>query len=88
MIAIAALFALLGGILIVLAFFLDTDSLFFSGMVIIIVGLCLGFFAAVMADSQERNRLMAQCLRDGNPEYKCVSMLKQDVVPVVIPMGR
>lgn len=41
---------------------------------------------------QKYNRLMAQCMADGKKEYECVSMLKNDVdivpMPIVIPVGR
>lgn len=54
---------------------------------LIIVSLAALFFLCQSIDS-ENGRLMSQCLADGKKEYECKSLLKQDYVPVFIPVGK
>lgn len=56
--------------------------------VVWVIGGALGLLTgwAVIHDSNNRDRLMQQCMADGKKEYECVSLLKQDTVPVFIPI--
>jgi hypothetical protein len=55
-----------------------------------IAGLFVAVFGvlilAMMADSKESARLMRQCMDDGKKEYECKAMLKQDLVPIPMPI--
>ena len=67
---------------------LDRDWAIMAGGVVAVVGVFILIFAAVVSANAEHDRLMKQCMADGHPEYECVSKLKQDTVPVFIPIGR
>lgn len=81
----------LGALLFIAGFFSDLDEILWTaGAIVMGIGLVLFLIGAIVSDAQNKNRLRAQCLADGKKEYECYNMLKQDTVPVFIPipMGR
>lgn len=68
----------------------DEDQFMGGGAIAFGIGMVMLIGVAVYADVTNKNRLRADCLADGKKEYECYHMLKQDVVPVFIPipMGR
>lgn len=55
----------------------------------LILFFCLGVLYWVSDNEAEENgRLMSQCLADGKKEYECKGLLKQEYVPVFIPVGK
>jgi len=62
---------------------MDTEGWLIVGAVAVLIAL---LFAVAVADSKEHQRLMTQCMASGLPEFECHSKLKQDTVPVFIPM--
>lgn len=59
---------------------------------VLILAILIGVLVVLgIRGDQNYNRLLAECMADGNKEYKCVSMLKSNdtqiiPMPVVIPV--
>lgn len=75
-----------GILLFIVGLYTDTDATIGWGCVLFFVGLIAVVLLALNAEDAEHARLMRQCMDAGLPEYECVSKLRQNYSPVIVPM--
>lgn len=62
------------------------DKMFFILAGVVTIGMLALMAWSVSGALEHERRLMAECMADGKKEYECYAMMKQDTVPVAIPV--